>query len=295
MADDGRRTVLHRKIDRAATRLARASLQDALLHDVRKALAKVFLQLLALEVEIDIRDSRVAFSGALTAKMQTQLFGIVALPGGTGIAGIDHRFVNTLSCRFSGGTPPTETAIENRGFTHTDCNLATVLLDRFLHEAFTIPAGTDTKAFGICRYERTTAPLAYILDDQKLAFLSVSIRAADGGALGNLEILLPWECAAAFARHDTAPTPDTAGNLWKQQMQDIAATTPLRLTAVVQRLSLSLEGILALHAGGILTLPDASLKRISFEIPTVAGPLELCVGQLGSLNNNKAFRVTKVP
>ncbi len=288
----GHAALLRRKIEIAHARVARASLREVLLDQIRISLGKVFLEHLGLEATITIIDSRIGSNTKLIDRLQSGLFGLLALPGGTGMAGFDRNFIATAVARLSGAPDIDRTG--NRPFTRTDAALAGQVINLFLEQAFSPPAlddGKDGPNFGMQGFEREKAPLSYILDDPQYALLTI-LASAGEDPLGTLELILPIGCIAVLSEGDSPDFRQAEQARWQAHMGKVAEQARLDLHTVVQHMHMPLSRVLSLKPGETLALPDASLQHMTLEARTKTGTISLCDGQLGALKAHKAFRVT---
>lgn len=292
MANSTHAKLLRQKIEHAHARSARASLRESLLGEIRISLGKVFLEHLGIEVKITITDSRIGGNTAIIDRLNTSLFGLLALPGGMGLAGFDRAFIDTSVLRLSGAADTDPANTTERAFTRTDAALAGQVVNLFLTQAFCpAPKGESAENFGMKAFEREKAPLPYILDDPQYALLTIQIE-SDKKTIGTLELMLPLDCISAMSETDTPDTAPIEPDIWQVHMADVAEHAPLMLDTVVERMHLPLGRVLSLKPGEMLTLPDASLQHITLEAQSTNGAVKLCDGQLGALKAFKAFRVT---
>lgn len=287
-------TIIQRKITIAAERKAKASLQNALVHDIEHATAKVFLNLLHTQITAVVVGSKISSHVDTIDNMRGSLFGILEIGNDVGLAGFDAQFIDTAVSILTGTNPGLE--LSDRDATQTDAALAKMLINTILTEVFTCAdnaGNTPARSVQMKDHETQKAPLVFLLHKRRYALLSVSIAGPNGDGFGLFELVLPLGCIEKFAAEDAAITNDIPQTSWEDQMINVAENSLLTLTAVVDRIKLPLGEILDLQVGTLLELSCGSLNDLKLEAQTESGTKTLLKGHLGALNTNKAFKITQ--
>jgi len=292
------KNLLKRKIDNAAKRHAKAALQNSLVTDLEKSITKIFLTLLHEEVIASVCDSSIKSSKKSIENMDACLFGILDAHGGKGLAGFDLAFINAITALLMGAKTAGNTPAEERPISQTDASLSAMVINAILVEAFfgTNPQPQNTalpQAFGMNGHELEKAPLFYILFEDKYAFLRIEISNKNNDSYGQIELVLPLSCIAAFTSNDTSTSAMAEREIWHDAMQTVATISPLEFETVLQHMSVPLGEVLSFKIGDTLDLPDGSLEHLVLEAQTQSGPLSVFDGQLGALKTKKAFRVSR--
>lgn len=274
--------LLRSKIQKGAERQAQSSLQHSLIAEIEHTTAKVFLELIDEEVSVRIAGRSINTPALIIDRLETPLYNMVEIQGNSGIVGISDQFMGIAVSRLT-GAKNTQGKKSERPITPTDVALAGVIFSEILTQIFGAP-------IEMAGYENEKAPLVFLLPDERYAFLNIEILDKQDGTLGNIELVLPLPCIESFMTPSSG-LPDQQ-SIWQDHMALIAENTPLSLDSVIQRIPVSLEGILGLKVGDILEISEGSLQHLEMEAPTTKDPHTLFKGQLGSLNAHKAFRVT---
>ncbi len=274
--------VLRSKIQKGAERQAQSSLQHSLISEIKHTTAKVFLELIDEEVSVKITDRTIDSPALIVERLKTSLYNIVEIQGNCGIVGISDQFIDTAVSRLTGATSKQSEKTE-RAVTPTDVALTGVIFSEILNQTF----GGSIETAG---YDDEKAPLIFLLPDARYASLNIEILDNQNESLGNIELVLPLPCIESFV----TPSSDTSDrqNIWEPHMTEVAENALLSLDSVIQRIPVSLEVILGLKVGDMLDLSEGSLQHLAMEAATTKEQHTLFKGQLGSLNTNKAFRVT---
>lgn len=69
----------------------------------------------------------------------------------------------------------------------------------------------------------------------------------------------------------------------------------IKISAVLDRMKMTLGECVDLSVGQILPLSDVSLEKLSLSVDTLHGELTICDGRLGSLKNSRAIQITTDP
>ncbi|MEE9453984.1 MAG: hypothetical protein V3V13_06340 [Paracoccaceae bacterium] len=290
--------LLKRKIDSAAKRHAKAALQNSLVTDLEKSIAKVFLTLLHDEVSASVCDSSIKSSKNAIEDMGACLFGILDAYGGKGLAGFDLAFINAITALLMGAKNAGGKPAEERPISQTDASLSAMVINAILAEAFfgTNPQPQNSPippAFGMNGHKLVKAPLFYMLFEDKYAFLRIEISNKNNDSYGQIELILPLSCIATFTSNDTNTSAMAEREIWRDTMQTIATISPLEFETVLQHMPIPLGEVLGFKIGDTLDLPDGSLEHLILEAQTQSGPLSVFDGQLGALKTKKAFRVSR--
>lgn len=274
--------LLRKKIQQGMERQAQSSLQHSLISEIEHKTTKVFLELVDQEVTVRINNRNINSPVILMERLQTSLYNIVEIQGHRGIVGIGARFIDTAIARLTGASSKQGEVVE-RTITPTDVALAGVIFLDILAQVFGDPIET-------AGYEKEKAPLIFLLQDTRYAFLNIEIFDLQDELMGNIELILPLPCIESFMT-PSADAPDRY-HLWQNHMTQVAQEAPLDLASIIQRIPVSLETILDLKIGDTLELSEGSLQHLEMEAATSKEPQVIFKGQLGSLNTHKAFRVT---
>ena len=290
MSDPGT-NILRRKIEAAAVRQTKASLQNSLVQNIEKATARVFLDFLETEVVATVSDRTISSHTKTIEAMTSRLFGIVNFGDDVGLTGFDSSFINTAITHLAGGTP---SASYERPVTNTDAAIFKLVINKILSQVFDQPEITETDV-GMQGYELEKAPLMFLLAEKKYALLRVAIKDVESVNLGQFELAIPLTCmekiSAMELRNSTLLEHDT----WRVAMSNVAVDAPIELDTIVNRMDISLGRILGMKKGDLLDLANGSLTGLSLEGRTSSGPKTIFKGHLGALKTNKAFKITRIP
>ncbi len=290
MSDPGT-NILRRKIEAAAVRQTKASLQNSLVQNIEKATARVFLDFLETEVVATVSDRTISSHTKTIEAMTSRLFGIVNFGDDVGLTGFDSSFINTAITHLAGGTP---SASYERPVTNTDAAIFKLVINKILSQVFDQPEITETDV-GMHGYELEKAPLMFLLAEKKYALLRVAIKDVEGVNLGQFELAIPLTCmekiSAMELRNSTLLEHDT----WRVAMSNVAVDAPIELDTIVNRMDVSLGSILGMKKGDLLDMANGSLTGLSLEGRTSSGPKTIFKGHLGALKTNKAFKITRIP
>lgn len=288
--------VIQRKIYAASERLAKASLQNSLVHNIERATSKVFLDMLGMEVAGAVIVSAINSHRNTIENMASVLFGILDLGEDTGLTGFDAQFIDSAVGVLS-GAPHNDKVEPSREPTHTDAALVRRIINAILVEIFNAknaPSPDELPVPGITMEGHVVdkAPLMFLLQDQRYARLRISVKGCENTLFGHFELVLPLTCIEKFATDDASGSIEVERQNWLAQMSDAAEHALLEMDSIVQRMPVPLSAILGMKKGDLLELSSGSLANLTLEASTNTGPHVIFHGQLGALKTQKAFRIT---
>lgn len=288
--------VIQRKIFAASERLAKASLQNSLVHNIERATSKVFLDTLDMEVSAAVVVSAINSHSNTIESMTSVLFGILDLGEDTGLTGFDAQFIDSAVGALS-GSQPDNTDETKRPPTHTDAALVRMVVNAILAEIFASPNAPPTDELPAHHITMEghiieKAPLMFLLKDRRYARLRIAVKGHKDVLFGHFELVLPLTCIEKFAADDVLGSIETERQNWHAQMAQTADNAPLEMASIVQRMPVPLSAILGMKKGDLLELSSGSLANLTLEASTNTGPHVVFHGQLGALKTQKAFRIT---
>lgn len=283
--------ILRRKIEAAALRQAKAALQISLVRDIEKATAKVFLDLLEIEVSAEVSERTISSHIQTIEALSSRLFGIVAFGDDVGLTGFDSHFINTAITQLAGGVPGRSV---ERPVTSTDAAIFEMIINKILSSVFDAPEVEDAD-IRMNGYELDKAPLMFLLAEKKYALLRVKIRNVENAELGRFELVIPITCMEKISAMEHRNAALEENEKWNATMSQFAKDTPIELNTVVSRMDISLGKIMDMKKGDMLDLLNGSLTKLSLEGQTHSGPKTIFVGHLGALKTHKAFKITRIP
>ena len=283
--------ILRRKIRAAAARQAKASLQNSLVQNIEKATAKVFLDLLEVEVTAKVSERTVSSHTNTIEALTSRMFGIVSFGEDVGLTGFDSQFINTAITHLAGGT---SVGGGDRPVTNTDAAIFKLIINKILTQVFDMPEVAPADV-GMLGFEREKAPLLFLLAEKKYALLRIKVQDVEGAVLGQFELAIPLSCIEKISAMEQRNSTLQENDIWRVAMSQIAIEAPIELDTIVSRMNVSLGQILGLNKGDLLDLANGSLTGLSLEGRTASGGKAIFKGQLGALKTHKAFKITRIP
>lgn len=205
---------------------------------------------------------------------RAQPSGYVACDNQMRAALIEHQTTGRVRPRDAPGRPVTA----------TDRALVRPLLLALIPEVVSVCAATELGDWvtDISLGDAIDAPrrLPMTLPDRPYRVIRLSLTLAEG-RIGQIQI--------AFAQKDAPAKPVTPKQSdWTVQLQSQVMAAPTEITAVLHRMSLSLEAIEGLQIGQLLPLPGATVAHVRVE----GRDRELLLqGRLGQISGQRAVRV----
>lgn len=252
---------------------------------------------LALEKTAD-KDLSLALSAASTDVAKVDHPGLIGLipdnvmlilldgpDGGTGVVAIDAPVLASLIEVQTMGQVLAR-PVPDRPLTRTDAALAAPLVDGMLARASRLLADHPDRhwacgyRFGAMIEDRRSLGLTLTAPDYHLFRLSLDI--GPGTRAGEMLLALPLRPDPVKAAKDASQADPS------RQLQARVLDAPVRLDAVLCRLSLPLSDIGALAVGDVLNLPADALREISIE---GGGVRRLASASLGKLDGVRALRL----
>ena len=285
--------IIRNKIAREAERRARDSLRTSLTPELERAISKSFLELFDLEVSAHFTQKTLNSPKEILVSLETTLFNVMGMHVGAGLICADRRFVNSVVRGLVGVKIDPAQELSDRETTPTDVALCSHFLKKSMTGIFA-KLGETGKEIGFLDHETEKAPLAFILNAPRYAFLRMIITNDDGGQFGQLEFVLPIPCLEVFAQpNDHSESADERAK-WRQAFDEISQTTPLEFSSVIARTNVPLSELMDMAPGNIIELGSGSLQNLLLEANTNDGVAEFYRGQLGALSQYKAFKVSDV-
>lgn len=285
--------ILRKKISKAAERRTRDSLRTSLTPELERAISKSFLELFEQEVAAHFVQKTLNTPDDILEGLQSTLFNIMSMNAGTGLICVDRQFVNTIVRGLIGASLDPEQDLVERDITPTDVALCNHFLSLSLGEIFTrMTEGKNDISF--LNHETEKAPLEFILNGPRYAFLRMSIENDQGNQFGQVEFVLPIPCLEAFANPEDQHETTDERIRWQQMFEKIAQNTALEFTSVITRTNIPLSELMNMTPGNIVELGNGSIQDLNLEARTANGLEGFYNGQLGALNAQKAFKVNDV-
>ncbi|MGE4611224.1 MAG: hypothetical protein AAED33_07510 [Paracoccaceae bacterium] len=179
--------ILRRKIRAAEARQTEASLQNSLVQNIEKAISKVFLDLLKVEVLAKVSERTSRSQSSTILAMTYIMFGIIRFEDDVGLCGFDANFIDTAIKYLVGGTTRDDA---ERAVTKTDAAIFELIINKILAQAFG-PILSENNGISMQGYELGKAPLAFLLAERDYALLRVHIGDIKGANLGLFELAIP--------------------------------------------------------------------------------------------------------
>ncbi|OZB16545.1 MAG: hypothetical protein B7X55_07835 [Rhodobacterales bacterium 34-62-10] len=177
--------------------------------------------------------------------------------------------------------------LRERPLTRTDAAMAAPLVDGILHR-MSQHLLDHPDAYWTCGYrygamidDRRSLGMALGAPDFHVFRLPLDI--ADGLRSGEVMLALPQRLAPSVTTNGT-----DAGEI-SAQLQERVLDAPVRLDAILCRLSLPLSDFGRLAVGDVLPLPSDALREIAIE---AAGRQLVATGRLGKVDGMRALRLT---
>lgn len=254
---------------------------------LRLAMEKAADDDLAMPVAADGLQHRTMDHGALVESIaQDRLLVLLDGPqGARGAAVLDMALIVSLIEAQTMGQVQKRTAAA-RAFTRTDAAMAAPLLDCVLGRlAAQLSDHADSVwtsgfRFGAMMEDRRSLGLALSAPDYHVFTLDLDI----GPGARRSQMVLALPLAGKMAK----PGDDPAQIRAQQAFQGRIFEAPMRLDAVLARLSLPLERISQLRAGDLLPLPLDALRALTLEGP---GRQAVATAQLGQRDGMRALRL----
>ena len=157
--------------------------------------------------------------------------------------------------------------------TRTDAAMVANTIDRALEELDSLLAEEEdltwAGGFRYASFLEDPRPLGLLLEDQPYRVLTADLALADGARRGGLILALPAEGRGQrlLRRPVARPEKEPAGPGFSAVLGEAVMASSCTLQAVIGRISLPLQQVMALQVDQILPLPDAALDRIGLETP----------------------------
>ena len=286
-------TILRKKIAREAERKTRDSLRTSLTPELERAISKSFLDMFDIDVNAHFTQKTLKPPAEVIDSLDTSLFNVMGMNAGAGLICVDRRFVNSVVRGLVGVKIDPAEELAERDLTPTNVALCSHFLKKSLSEIIA-KLSANGKDVGFLDHESEKAPLAFILNEPRYAFLRMIVDDVDGGTYGQLEFVLPIPCLEIFNNpNDDSATANERYN-WQQTLAVHAQTTPVEFSSVIARTHIPLSELMDMSPGNVIELGSGSIQNLRLEANTDDGVEEFYRGQLGALSQYKAFKVSDV-
>lgn len=294
MSHDETQSVLRRKLRQGAGsgEDRQGEADGGLIRALRLGMARAARQAFGLRVDVIGATRTTGTPEELTTKLSAKLAGdqlLILLEGADGVSGalalgpdlaralVQQQTVGVLSL-----SDPAD-----RRFTATDAALCAPLVDRLLTQSISLTDSPADKAsltghrFGAQVQEAQAVAVA--LEAEPFHAITLTLDIAEGAAQSALTLMLP-----------TCPVPAACGGgdrpASPRQLGDVAMNVPVRLNAVMCRVSMMWSDLAGMRPGDRMPLPAYRLDRT--ELLTMSGH-PVGVGRLGKVDGLRAVRVNE--
>lgn len=257
---------------------------------LRLAMEKAADEELALVLGVQSVQRRMLDHAALIAQVPKGAL-LLLLDGPDGAAGVMTLDAGTLAAVIEMQTMGRVLArpTPERVLTRTDAAMAAPLVDGILRRVSQHQTG-QPDAYWICGFhfgamidDRRSLGLALTATDYHLFTMQVDLGSAV--RQGQMSLALPVRA------NPDQPRQDAALQVATRALQRQLLAAPVRLDAVLCRLSLPLAGLGKLAVGDLLPLPPDALRDVALE---AAGRRRVATGRLGRLDGMRALRLNLV-
>ena len=133
--------------------------------------------------------------------------------------------------------------------------------------------------------------LPVLMEDVPYRLLAMETDIGAGAKIGQVCFVLPWEPVITEAEPDVAE-PEVADQMrkeaWARDLHKALMPAPVTLTAVLHRVTMTLEEIKNLQPGSAISIPRSSMQRV--QLVDISGKT-VVTGRLGKLDGARAVRV----
>jgi len=282
-------TTLRKIVGRAQT--TGSAPVDPLNDALEIALAKIGRALFGLEMQsLGIERRDIDLAGVLAQAPDPGLISVCTAEGfdGEALCLLDGALVNTL-VEFQTGAVGEGQPAPLRPATYIDAALCKSVIDelfRALSNDYGVKSpGSDLPVFVHAYHSIEPKVLRFNLPDVTYDCLRFDLGFDSGDAKGAMTLALP---KAAVARQNVGDgTQAVVENEWARGLREAVEHAPLRLEAVLYRLSMPLSRAYRLRAGDTVVIPTTSLLKVRLESLDRKAVLS---GRLGQINSNRAVR-----
>ena len=256
------------------------------------AMARVSDKLMELEVAAE----ETAMSTRSLAELLDEIpeGGLYALLEGPqeaqGVMVLDARLMGALIEQQTAGALAPGGAVARRP-TRTDAALCADWIDRVLaalQEVFAeAPEASWLTGFGFSSHLPDARPLALMLEDEPYRLLDFRLDIGSGARKGGGKLILPAlgrapEGRPARAEGGEGASPDARRD-WSGRIEAQVMEAEVTLRAVLHRREMTIGEVLALEAGGVLTLPASAIGALRLEASDGSAVARGKLGQSGGL------------
>lgn len=264
----------------------------------RLALARAARDEMALSLEVTgLRDEKVSLAELVELLPDRSLLAVLDAAGddGLGLFAVEPAILSGMIGMLATGriAPPSEAP---RRPTRTDAAMVAPLIDAALAGLADVLGGQPdlpwAEGWRYASFLDEARPLALLLEDTGFRLLRATVSLQGGAAAGQVLLALP---AAVRARAlappqdpGMAPEPEAFTRAFARQVEAVSCRIAVELT----RVHLPLSQVMALGAGEVVPLGDATVARLVLR--GIDGRI-LAEGKLGQMRGQRAVRLTPSP
>jgi flagellar motor switch protein FliM len=264
----------------------------------RLALARAARDEAGLDIDVRcVSDRRLSLAELLEIPPERAFLAMLEGPeGALGVMALSPALLTALIEMQTVGRLTTANPVPRRP-TRTDAAMVAGTVERSLRDLeASLAEAPDLVWAGGFRYAsflEDARPLGLLLDDAAYRVLGAEVT-LDGGAR-TAQVMLAVPAAGRGSKPAVRVPPERdaaqAARAWAQGMQAALNGATVSLDAVMTRLRLPLEQLMALAPGALLPIGTASLDSVAIEAP---GGRRVAEARLGQNRGMRALRLTRV-
>lgn len=217
-----------------------------------------------------------------------------------GLLNVDTDLAYHLIDLMLGGDPAAAPIPTTRTFTSIDMAVCRLPLEEFVAafgEAVASCLGRPlTKRISIRDQRQNVSQIQVAPDYVDVLVLSIMLDIGEAARTGSLDLMLPLAALdtilAAFKEKSGEAARDRPDDLWKVQMRHTAATSPVKVSAVLHRQPLTVAALQSLQAGDVLEIPATAPDEVELSIAQPNGrTARVAVGRLGTYRGSKVVKL----
>lgn len=241
----------------------------------------------------DLREGRLSLAELLDMPPDRGLIALLEGPGeALGLLALSPEVLAGIVERQTLGRVLRQPALPRRP-TRTDAAMVAGLVDAALAGLDTaLSSDTDrvwAAGFRYASFLEEARPLALLLEDAAHVVLTAEADLDAGAKSGMVLLALPAEGRGAPPVRRAASADQTAVNTFRRALTDRVEPAEAVLTAVIARVQMPLDAVLALAPGALLSLAPAAVDRVDLD---GADGLRVASGRLGQNRGMRAIRLT---
>ncbi|HSF63039.1 MAG TPA: FliM/FliN family flagellar motor switch protein [Paracoccaceae bacterium] len=242
----------------------------------------------------DLREGRLSLAELLDMPPERGLIALLEGPGeALGLLALSPEVLAGIVERQTLGRVLRQTAMPRRP-TRTDAAMVAGLIDAALAGLDqALSADTDkvwASGFRYASFLEEARPLALLLEDAAHVVLTAEADLDTGAKSGLVLLALPAEGRGAPPLRRAAGADQGVQAAFRRALTDRVEPAEAVLTAVIARLQMPLETVLALAPGALLALAPAAVDRVDLD---GADGLRVAGGRLGQNRGMRAIRLAE--